>query len=366
MEKTFYFSRHSHSFNNEIKNYFKKHSDPVITLYGLISTVIFSQLKSSKKLFNSNYVCVSVLRRTWITAILLYLSNVKKTLNLLVCPYLKEKDIRWFVGYNMAKYFDIGNFKVSISKQIKSIVYTIIIILSIKKNFNLGNSNIYHKFINKQIKIYFNDDKYYIIKINKNNILTYSIIKNIKQNIKKYNYILYQKNNDIENSIKELLYSKDHNLKYLNKQIKENLLKYKKETIFKNLKNYKNISIINKRITNNYDVFNYYTEYKEYMYNFYEYQKNLNYFMFWLYKLHLMNYQINNDKFTLFKELFKENRIHCVIHNNIMKELLNYISNNNIGYLEHNNWTISLKINYNNQNSISYKKLFIRPGIPKL
>lgn len=101
--KTFFITRHAHSCNNlkeakdGITSVFDRsiEHDPGITLYGCLAclskTATLQELNDKR--YTSDIVYVSCLVRTWMTAILLYLPNVKQTLHLIISPFIKEKHI---------------------------------------------------------------------------------------------------------------------------------------------------------------------------------------------------------------------------------------------------------------------------------
>ena len=95
-KQTFQFSRHAQSCNN-ISNVLDKVFEPSITYLGIKQSIAFAKEKAQSNAFIQNKVCVSNLLRTWITAVLLYGSQLSKmnppdndALILYVCPYLKE------------------------------------------------------------------------------------------------------------------------------------------------------------------------------------------------------------------------------------------------------------------------------------
>jgi len=94
MDFQYQFTRHLASCNNI--NYGKavmagKDFEPSGSIYGIFKTIEFAQNNESS--FNFNHVYVSNLIRTWITAVLLYGTNIKDndTLYLYISPFLKEK-----------------------------------------------------------------------------------------------------------------------------------------------------------------------------------------------------------------------------------------------------------------------------------
>jgi hypothetical protein len=106
----FQFTRHLLSCNNidEGKWYsFGKDFEPGATVYGIIETIKYAQREDQQKYFNFEHVFVSNLYRTWITAVLLYGTNLTatNTLHLYISPYLKE-----FHGTIMGVSMKRGNF----------------------------------------------------------------------------------------------------------------------------------------------------------------------------------------------------------------------------------------------------------------
>ena len=90
----FQFTRHLLSCNNVNEGRtFGKDYEPGGTMYGIFETIKYAQLEEQKKYFKFNHVYVSNLHRTWITAFLLYATNLSPTdtLNIYICPFLKEK-----------------------------------------------------------------------------------------------------------------------------------------------------------------------------------------------------------------------------------------------------------------------------------
>lgn len=69
-----------------------KDFEPGATVYGIFETIKYAQQEGQKSYFNFDHVYVSNLYRTWITAVLLYGTNLTPVdkLNLYVSPYLKE------------------------------------------------------------------------------------------------------------------------------------------------------------------------------------------------------------------------------------------------------------------------------------
>lgn len=106
----FQFTRHLLSCNNisEGKGYsIGKDFEPGATVYGIFETIQYAQNPDQTPYFHFNHVYVSNLYRTWITAFLLYGTNLtsKDTLNLYVSPYLKEFH-KTTMGFSMKR----GNF----------------------------------------------------------------------------------------------------------------------------------------------------------------------------------------------------------------------------------------------------------------
>ena len=93
-ERQFQFTRHVLSCNNlkEGKYYTAgKDFEPGATVYGIFETIKYAQEPDQIDNFNFDHVYVSNLYRTWITAVLLYGTNVDKDrLNLYISPFLKE------------------------------------------------------------------------------------------------------------------------------------------------------------------------------------------------------------------------------------------------------------------------------------
>ena len=94
-ELQFQFTRHVLSCNNldEGKWYTGgKDFEPGATAYGIEKTIEYAKDSKQTPYFNFDHVYVSNLYRTWITAVLLYGTNLQSsdTLNLYISPYLKE------------------------------------------------------------------------------------------------------------------------------------------------------------------------------------------------------------------------------------------------------------------------------------
>lgn len=115
VETEFQFTRHVLSCNNisQGKGYsIGKDFEPGATVYGIFETINYAEKENQKRYFNYNHVYVSNLYRTWITAVLLYGTNLKQndTLNLYVSPHLKEFH-KTIAGFSMKR----GNFPKEIS-----------------------------------------------------------------------------------------------------------------------------------------------------------------------------------------------------------------------------------------------------------
>jgi hypothetical protein len=96
MDFQYQFTRHLASCNNIFYGKTVKAGrdfEPSAAMYGIFKTIEFAQKNENKSSFNFNHVYVSNLIRTWITAVLLYGTNIKEndTLYLYISPYLKEK-----------------------------------------------------------------------------------------------------------------------------------------------------------------------------------------------------------------------------------------------------------------------------------
>lgn len=107
--KNWMFTRHGPSCNN-IATTMQKAAEPNLTDAGIIR-LIQHKTKNSDK-FKSNYVFVSPLIRTWMTAIILYGIDNKNPLHLFISPFLKE---------HFKAGFKNGNFPIQLSEQIKGI-----------------------------------------------------------------------------------------------------------------------------------------------------------------------------------------------------------------------------------------------------
>jgi len=129
----FQFSRHLQSCNNAnlgektISSIIGKNIDidPAGTTYGIIQTIEFAQKSENKYFYNSDKVFVSNLLRTWITAFLLYgtnLENSKDTLKLYISPYLKEYSVYDRILKKGGDPFKRGNYPLQVSETIKNFV----------------------------------------------------------------------------------------------------------------------------------------------------------------------------------------------------------------------------------------------------
>ena len=166
-------TRHARSCNNE--GFWKR--DPSIVNRGIIQTIIFAN--TNRTIFTSNYVYVSCLLRTWITAILLY-SNGQTDLTLHISPYLKEKHTKFIKHLpNSGKKIDKGNFPESFKTSIRKLLRFLNSVESLLKNkINLLKNKTNLNFsLPKKIKIIIEKRK----NINSNLFINYSIEK--KNNI---------------------------------------------------------------------------------------------------------------------------------------------------------------------------------------
>jgi hypothetical protein len=107
-DTTFIVSRHGYSVANFLKHSkgtvaMIKEQDPSLALWGILTSIYRSDelhqeelnyLKDKPELHNPKYIHVSILLRTWMTAVCLYLSHVNgNSFTLVVSPYLKEDGI---------------------------------------------------------------------------------------------------------------------------------------------------------------------------------------------------------------------------------------------------------------------------------
>ena len=96
-KQRFQFTRHAQSCNN-VTSVVDKVYEPSITYLGILDSIEFANQNAQVGAFTHNHICVSNLLRTWITAVLLYGSQIskmnneetRKILTLYICPYLKE------------------------------------------------------------------------------------------------------------------------------------------------------------------------------------------------------------------------------------------------------------------------------------
>lgn len=153
------FTRHGPSCNN-ISSIFNKVQEPRLTDGGITRLLKHKEGKK-KRNFKSNFVFVSPLIRTWMTAIILYGTSFESpegdpeklpTLTLYVAPFLKEHT-------KMGGHVKTGNYPVNIFEQLKSL-------LTFLKYLNEKEKKL-HIF---QIDLFFpnNDKKFQVIHIRTN------------------------------------------------------------------------------------------------------------------------------------------------------------------------------------------------------
>jgi hypothetical protein len=175
-------TRHARSCNNE--GFWKR--DPSIINRGIIQTIIFANKNRTK--FTSDYVYVSCLLRTWITAILLY-SIGQTELILHISPYLKEKHTKFIKHLpNSGKKIDKGNFPESFKTSIRKLLRFLNSVESLLKNKTnlLNNKKNLNFSLPTKIKIIIESkEKHnYLLYIYKNKIInkkfiTYPILNDI-------------------------------------------------------------------------------------------------------------------------------------------------------------------------------------------
>lgn len=376
---TLYLTRHSYSTNNYYgaTNSVFRQNDPFITIYGILNSELLSLHKRVKRQFNNIcYVNVSLLLRTWITATILYLGQSKlNTLTLLVSPFLKEKDIRFLVGYRIASFVDVGNFNDNILIQLNNFVKQIIFLL--KYTYYLPSKirkHIHNKYINKQIIIYFSDLKYYKIIIGKHNIKCIQHLNDKNKELFKYDILIVNHtklNDDIDKTINlnELNDEPDEfdiNINYINKLYKNVVKQYDKD-IEKINNEYKLKLISDDDILLNYDKNLSYNI--NYMYKHYD-DHNINSFLTWLNYLKNNKFILDNVNYSKFKNIFtlQNGNIHCVSHSHTMTDFKKIISkptsNDKNITSNDNNWTLKLNIDYI-CNKLFLKNAFIYHGIKK-
>lgn len=354
-------TRHSHSINNAIPFYlfFNKLPDPFLTSWGLFATELLTyknNINQQRKLNKQkiNIICVSILLRTWLTAIISHLASTKKLI-LFICPYLKEKDIRYITGTFLASYIDIGNHNKPIIEQLYTICHSLKILINYATIF-IDSQYIKNKYHNKEILIYYNDLYYFSIEIHNHTIICYQHKNNIKllllildiyiskSDINKNNLIYI---NDIIYNSYQLIINTPNIITYHN--LSNNIIKLDKNSKFNYFKN---------NMDNNIHQYIYY----------YHYEKNYNIekFIKWLFILRDNIYFHSHNKtksiYTYIEPLFKNKKIHIIAHNNIMHEFLNNITNNYCRYND-NNWSINIKVKHYN-NTINIIKIYTMNGIP--
>lgn len=219
-------TRHARSCNNEVKYRINlKETDPSIVNRGIFQTILFAEENRTK--FQSDYVYVSCLLRTWITAICLY-SIGQANLTLHISPYLKEK-YTWISKKSNIK-IEKGNHPVLLKESIPKLLKFLNNIDTIFKKTNklnnkkkiIENFKLPNKLILKIEQ--FNDTTKEIIieRENQNFIISKkkSIIQNngVKINVPINNTFLNNINNDpIMNNNNKLYYQIDGKIsKFIN------------------------------------------------------------------------------------------------------------------------------------------------------
>ena len=192
-------TRHARSCNNEVKYRINlKEMDPSIVNRGIIQTIIFANINREEK-FKSNYIYVSCLLRTWITAICLY-SIGQNELILHISPYLKEK-YTWLHKKSNFK-IEKGNHPIPLSKSIpKFIKFLNNISKIIKKKEELSS--------NQEYITNFKLPNTIILKIEQNNELN-----NIKEIIIKKNGNTYNSPSTIYSNDYDPIMKKDNRIYY--------------------------------------------------------------------------------------------------------------------------------------------------------
>jgi hypothetical protein len=152
-------SRHAYSYANRIKNKGGKlgklqqasEKDPGLTIYGILSS-LYHGSKLVKNEFDSELksipstIYVSILIRTWMTAICLYLPHVKDDdFTLIISPFIKEEGMRIFSNDNYPNKIDEQIMEIN-----KFLKFLTNIDINIIKN-EVIKDNI------KKIKTFFND-----------------------------------------------------------------------------------------------------------------------------------------------------------------------------------------------------------------
>lgn len=111
----FQVTRHAYSCNNASAGksfYFKKDGEPSLADIGISSAITLAEGQRDR--FSSNFIVVSPLIRTWMTAVLLYGSKQTSDLTLLVAPHLKE--------HAKLGVIEIGNMPKNVSHQVAKFV----------------------------------------------------------------------------------------------------------------------------------------------------------------------------------------------------------------------------------------------------
>jgi hypothetical protein len=215
-------TRHARSCNNEVKYRINlKETDPSIVNRGIFQTILFAEKNRTK--FESNYVYVSCLLRTWITAICLY-SKGQTDLTLHISPYLKEK-YTWISKKKNLK-IEKGNHPVPLKESIPKLLDFLNKIDTFKTKIEKLKINS-HKSTITNFKL----PNKIILKIEKTDNTTQEINIINNNNIFSIESNEYLTNDQIMNEQNKLYYQTDGNISKFIHWLKDN---YKNNNIIEN------------------------------------------------------------------------------------------------------------------------------------
>lgn len=401
MKLSFRFTRHGYSCNNINTTLIEKalysDRDPSLTIWGIIET--FKHGKENIDYFNSNNIYVSCLVRTWLTATLLYIHHVNKVnsnnkiILLNIVPFLKEKHL------NLLLANDKGNSPEVLNKQINKLI------LLLKYCFTFLSSDDINLF--KDLTIIIKSLDLYNISLNIDDKL------NIKTEV---NYIKIKKLNNIPGliKIKDVSFKSYDNYKFDDNNKYINYFKNIKDQKLKSSVNYTKLKINNNILnTSAYNRFKNKTpNYDYHGITFYNYKKNINFFINWyidnklkaqyfdietiytnnlnstyesinddknnknkhtrkhkLQTRNLNNYSFKNTTKQMILDNTYDKCIHCVSHNKVMQQfilsLLNKDDKSHIKKNTHfnniintNSWSIQI-----NMNNYKFNDIYILNGV---
>ena len=262
----FQFTRHIQSCNNinigerTIASIIGKNIDiePAATTNGIIQTIEFAQKSENKECYNSDKVYVSNLLRTWITAFLLYgtnLENAKDTLKLYISPYLKEYSAYDHILKGGSDPFKRGNYPLQVRETIKNFVKFLMHLEpeKMEKYYSEHIPKNYKKWYYRlptYVEIYlpnknliFENSNYFLINIDNYDVKEFNIVDTIGPKSSQPGFLKggdlnkfmkWFESNDINyNYSNDLVHVVSHSIvmkKFLYKKIKDYKKNFKKET----------------------------------------------------------------------------------------------------------------------------------------